>query len=151
MISSNDTTISAPTVTVKGDKGESIDRSTIEIVYNCDQNKMGAVKITLHLTPDNCKPFKLAWKKICKEKGNYLIFIFKGHVPKVNIGVTPKSTEIMSKGVAQSSFNVFNSNTDKFIIKKEINSFPLYLSYAFESVFIFYLERKTNVRASHFL
>ena len=69
MISSNDTTVSNPIVTVKGNKGESIDRSTIEIKYNCDQEKKGVVKITLNLSPDNCSPFKLVWKKICKKKG----------------------------------------------------------------------------------
>lgn len=73
MISSNDTTISKPIVTVKGIKGESIDRSTIEVIYNCDKEKKGTAKITLNLSPDNCRPFKLVWIKICKKQGIYKI------------------------------------------------------------------------------
>jgi hypothetical protein len=68
-IMSNDTSIAIPNVEVKGEKGDQLDRSTLEIIYNCNGRKKGIVKITMTISPDHCDPFKLVWHKICKEIG----------------------------------------------------------------------------------
>jgi hypothetical protein len=67
-IISNDTSIANPKVEVKGEKGDQLDRSTLEVIYNCNGGKKGTVKITMTISPDHCDPFKLVWHKICKEK-----------------------------------------------------------------------------------
>ena len=55
-------------------------------------------------------------------------------MPKISVGVTPKSNEIISAGVKQSFLNVFNSEGEKFLIKKEYNSFSIYMAYSVQGV-----------------
>lgn len=81
---------------------------------------------------------------------NFMKHKFLGHIPKINVGVTAKSTEIINGGVKQNILKVFNSEGEKFMIKKEINSFSIYLSYSVEGVSkltnLLHSEKYLNVR-----
>jgi hypothetical protein len=57
-----------------GELGDILDRTRIEIIYNCSETKKGSVKIVLKIEPDHCEAFELAWQKICKHAG---IILFK--------------------------------------------------------------------------
>jgi hypothetical protein len=49
----------------------------------------------------------------------------------INLGTTPKATEIIKEGVKQTSLNVFKADDEnKFMITKDFNHLTFYISYA---------------------
>ncbi len=55
-----------------GEVGEILDRTRIEVIYNCNKDKKSDVKVTMKIEPDHCLPFELVWIKSCKDKGKLL-------------------------------------------------------------------------------
>jgi len=55
---------------LSGDVGEILDRTKIEVIYNCNREIAdGRVKITMNIEPDHCSPIELAWYKDCNMQG----------------------------------------------------------------------------------
>ncbi len=42
--------------------------SAIEVIYNCQENKSGKVRLEMTVTSDQCDPFTIYWWKECKMK-----------------------------------------------------------------------------------
>jgi len=79
----------------------------------------------------------------------------KANIPKINLGTTPKGTEIIKEGIQQTTLNVFKANDqNKFIIGKDFNQITFYISYAVANVSLSILKnkgRKANERTNAYL
>lgn len=132
-ITSNDTVNAKPEVKIIEEETPflqlSVVQKSFQVTYNCKESPHLRVKMKLTIQTSICSsPLEFYWIKVCTPKN---------HAPSVNIGLTPKTNDIMENGKFKSSGIVSENSSEhtnyKFTIDKDINTMSFYISSGIEN------------------